>query len=138
MLQDLKQAARLLLRTKAWTAVVLVSLALGIGANTALFTAVNGLLLQTIPVPDPENLVLLKWTGENDMVRNSSEYGFLRPYQGQNVRATVSYQIFQDLRKSNQTLTDVFTAAPIGGLNVIVDGSAEIATAWGVSGNFSL
>ncbi|MBI4473520.1 MAG: ABC transporter permease [Acidobacteria bacterium] len=136
MLQDLKQAARLLLQTKGWTAVVLVSLALGIGANTALFTAVNGLLLQTIPVPDPENLVLLKWTGENDMVRNSSEYGFLRPYQGQNVRATVSYQIFQDLRKSNQTLTDIFTAAPIGGLNVIVDGSAEIATAWGISGNY--
>ena len=42
MLQDLKQAVRMLLQTKGWTAVVLLSLALGIGANTALFTGVNG------------------------------------------------------------------------------------------------
>ena len=52
MLHDLRHAFRMLLHTKGWTAVVLLSLALGIGANTALFTAVNGLLLQTVPVPD--------------------------------------------------------------------------------------
>ncbi len=64
-----------MLETRGWTAVVLLSLALGIGANTALFSAVNGLLLQTVPVPDPETLVRLKWTGDNDMVRSSSDYG---------------------------------------------------------------
>ena len=46
LLKDLKHAARVLVETKGWTAVVLVSLALGIGANTALFSAVNGLLLR--------------------------------------------------------------------------------------------
>ena len=61
MLHDLKHAYRMLLHTKGWTTVVLLSLALGIGATTALFTAVNGLLLQTVPVPrsavagDPED-----------------------------------------------------------------------------------
>ena len=51
MLHDLKHAYRMLMQSKGWTVVVLLSLALGIGANTALFTAVNGLLLQTVPVP---------------------------------------------------------------------------------------
>jgi putative ABC transport system permease protein len=49
ILQDLRHAVRVLLRTKTWTAIVLLSLALGIGANTALFSAVNGSLLQRCP-----------------------------------------------------------------------------------------
>ncbi len=45
MLKDLRHAVRMLLQAKGWTAVVVLSLALGIGANTALFSAVNGMLL---------------------------------------------------------------------------------------------
>jgi hypothetical protein len=56
MLQDIRHAVRVLLQTKGWTAVVLLSLSIGIGANTALFSAVNGLLLQEIPVKDPGEL----------------------------------------------------------------------------------
>ena len=56
LVQDLRLALRVLLGTKTWTLVVLLSLALGIGANTALFTAVNGLLLQTVSVHEPERL----------------------------------------------------------------------------------
>ena len=47
MLKDLRHAVRMLLQAKGWTAVVVLSLALGIGANTALFSAINGLLLTT-------------------------------------------------------------------------------------------
>lgn len=53
MFKDLRLAVRGLWRAKGWTAVVIVSLALGIGANTAIFTGVNALLLTTIPVEDP-------------------------------------------------------------------------------------
>ncbi len=74
MLKDLRHAARTLLQNKSWTAVVVLSLALGIGANTALFSAVNGLMLETVAVPNPGSLVRLKWAGPNDMVRNTSEY----------------------------------------------------------------
>ena len=53
MFKDIRHAVRVLLHAKAWTAVVLLSLALGIGANTAIFSAINGLLLKQIPVKDP-------------------------------------------------------------------------------------
>lgn len=136
MLRDLKHAVRVLLRSRGWTAVVLLSLALGIGANTALFTAVNGLLLQTVAVPDAGSLVRLKWTGENDMMRNSSDYGFSMPVGQGQVRSTFSYAIYKDLLAANQTLTDVVACAPAGVVNVIVNGEADLAPALGVTGNY--
>jgi predicted permease len=136
ILKDLRHAVRVLLRTKSWTSVVLVSLALGIGANAALFTAVNGLLLQTLSVPRPSELVRLKWAGENDMMRSSSDYGVNNDDNGRHVRATVSYAIFQQLRAANQTLTDITAFAPSNSLNVVVDNQADFATAQDVSGNY--
>ncbi len=82
MLKDLRHAVRMLLQAKGWTTVVVLSLALGIGANTALFSAVNGLLLTKIPVSDPDTLVRLRWTGRNDMVTSSSDYGFIAERPG--------------------------------------------------------
>ena len=96
MLHDLKHAYRMLMHSKGWTLVVLLSLAIGIGATTALFTAVNGLLLQTIPVRDPGALVVLKWTGVNNMVRSSSDYGYSTPTgegRAGSVRSTFSNAI---------------------------------------------
>ena len=77
MLKDLRHAIRMLAHAKGWTAVVVLSLGLGIGANAALFSAVNGMLLTKIPVRDPDTLVRLRWSGKNDMVTSSSDYGFV-------------------------------------------------------------
>jgi predicted permease len=137
MFLDLRHAVRVLLQTKAWTAVILLSLALGIGANTALFSGVNGLLLRTVPVPHPETLVRLRWAGQNDMRRSSNSYGApARNASGEEVRQTTSYPIYQSLRAANQTLTEIAASAPLGNLNVIVDGEAELASAMVVSGNY--
>ncbi len=136
MLQDIKYAVRNLLRTKGWTSVVLVSLMLGIGANTALFTAINGTLLQTIAASDPATLVRFKWAGQNDMMRSSSEYGFNEPFEGRNVRATFSYAEFEAFRDANQTLSGLFAAAPMGAVNVVVNGEADLASSFGVTGGY--
>ena len=150
----------MLLHSKGWTAVVLLSLALGIGANTAIFSAVNGLLLTQIPVKDPSTLVRLKWTGRNDMVTSSSDYGFSTPGpDGQNTRSTFSFPMFQQFvaaasatnesdvataslavadrrRRDNRTLSEMVACAPYGRVNVVVDGQAEIATAFISTGNY--
>ena len=137
MLKDLRHAVRMLLQAKGWTAVVVLSLALGIGANTALFSAVNGLLLTRLNVQDPESLVRLRYVGRNDMVTSSSDYGFVqRGPDGLNVRTTFSYPMYQQFLADNKTMSDVFACAPYGRLNVVVDGQAELASAFISSGNY--
>jgi predicted permease len=137
MLKDLQHAIRMLLGARGWTAVVVISLALGIGANTALFSAINALLLTKIPVTDPDTLVRFRYVGRNDMVTNSSGYGFLKKADnGQDVRASFSYPMFRQFVADNRTMTDLFACAPFGRVNVVVDGQAEIANGFISTGNY--
>ncbi len=135
LFKDVRHALRALARTKAWTAVVLLSLALGIGANTALFTAVSSLMLATVPAADPASLVRFHWVGQNDMVRSSSSYGYAGTIGERNIRPTISYPMFQALRQANRTLTDLAAGAPLR-LNVVLDGDAELASAYEASGSY--
>ena len=138
MLRDLRHGARMLLQAKGWTAVVVLSLGLGIGANTALFSAINGLLLRKLAVKDPDTLVRLRGIGRNQMATSSSGYGFINTdaYGGVMARTTFSYPMYQQFRADNQTMSDLLACAPYGRVNVVVDGRAEIASGFIASGNY--
>ena len=135
MFRDLRHAVRVLLKAKGWTAVVLVLLALGIGANTALFSAVNGLLLKTIPVADPDGLVRLRSVGGNDAAHNMTSYGYAQS-GGERVSASFSYPMFEALRDGNGTLDGLFAATPTRQLNLVIAGRAEIGSGFAATGDY--
>jgi hypothetical protein len=132
MLRDLRHAIRVLEKARGWTLVVLVSLALGIGANTALFSAVDGMLFRTLPVADPDGLVRLRWTGTNAAARAMMSFGYTG---GRDVSGSFSYPVFEALRGANETLAGMFAATPTS-LNLVVDGRAEIATGLATTGDY--
>ena len=137
MLRDLRLAARMLLQAKGWTAVILASLALGIGANTALFSAINGLLLRKLPVSDPDTLVRFRYAGPNQMRTDVLLYGFTAPdARGRHVEATFSYPMYLQLLAANRTLSELFVCAPFDRVNVVANNQADIASGFMSSGNY--
>jgi hypothetical protein len=116
----------MMLQAKGWSAVILISLALGIGANTALFSAMNGLLFRKLPVTDPDALVRFGSAGPNQMRTDTLVYGFMAPdARGRRVDPTFSYPMYQQLVEANRTMSDLLACAPIGNVNVIVNGQAS-------------
>src|SRR5687768_7380846 len=69
--RDLHHALRGLLKNPGFTAVAVLALGLGIGANTAVFTVVNGVLLRPLPFPEPERLFLISYMGRESLFQFS-------------------------------------------------------------------
>ena len=137
MREDVRHAFRALAQAPGWAAVILLSFALGIGANVALFRAVDALLLRDVAVAEPEALVRLGWTGENDAITGHREYGHRENASGgQRVSSTFSYPVFQALEAGDRSLAGLFASAPARQLHVIADGRGETATGFLVSGRY--
>jgi predicted permease len=127
----------MLLHAKGWTLIVVLSLALGIGANTALFSAVNGLLIRKLPVKDPDTLVRFRYAGPNQMRTDVLVYGFSAPdARGRQVEPTFSYPMYQQFLEENRTLSDLFACAPLSRVTVVVNGQADVASGFLSSGNY--
>jgi predicted permease len=136
---DLRLAVRQLLKSPAFTAVALLSLALGIGANTAIFSLVNDFLLRSLPVRSPHELVLLRNIEgvRGRMSRAGENNGSIDPVTGRYGSTSFSLLTFERFRAQRSALSDIFAFAPFSQVNVIVDGQPEItASAQLVSGNY--
>jgi predicted permease len=119
--QDLRYAFRTLRKSPLFSAVGVLSLALGIGANTAIFTLIYQLLLQPLPVKDPAQLVMLAGRG--------------RHYGGNNGRDKLSYPMYQEIRDKNQVFNGMF-CKHTDTLSVSFGGRTELIAGEFVSGNF--
>ena len=138
-MNDLRLAARQLMKSPGFTAVAMLSVALGIGANTAIFSLVNDFLLRSLPVRNPEELVLLRTIegARGRMSRGGENNGSVDPATGRAASTSFSLLIFERLRAHRSALSDVFAFASFSQVNVLVDGQPEInASAQLVSGNY--
>jgi predicted permease len=136
--RDVRYAVRTLARRPVFTAVAVLTLALGIGANTALFSLVNEYVFRPLPVREPGTLVTFRWTGVNDVSSLRASYGHIAGADGGRTAGTsFPYAAFVAFRDANRTLDDLAAFAPGSrGFNAIVEGRAEFATGQYVSGNF--
>jgi predicted permease len=114
LLQDIRYGVRMLIKNPGFTAVAVLTLALGIGANTAIFTVVNSVLLSTLPVKDPGQLAVLTNPDSHGMSVGSEDGD----------RDLLTYAEFQALSERNQVFSGVFAADSGGGrMNVALEGS---------------
>src|SRR5437016_3050421 len=119
--QDIRYALRTLTKSPVFCLVAVASLALGIGANSAIFGLINQLLLRLLPVKNPQELVLLTTRGNH--------YG---SNTGSNA---MSYPMYRDIRDRNQVFSGMFSRYGLA-LSFSTEGSTERISGELVSGNY--
>ena len=141
LVQDLRYAVRTMFRNRVFIALALLSLVLGIGANSAIYSFMDAILLRSLPVPDPESLVVLNW--------HSKQPRGLRPNhvmhgmdgsdwaEGNGISSGIfPFGAFELLRENRSIFSDLFAYYPCDKRNLTIKGQAEIAAGEYVSGDY--
>jgi predicted permease len=142
LFQDLRFAARWLRKNPAFTAVAVLTLALSIGANTALFSVVDAVLMKSMPVKDPARLVLFEWEAGRAF-RTSGRRGSGTPHPEGIIGSSIfRYDTVERMRESwrqqgkDSPISDLFAFAPLYDVTASVGGSAEVVHGEAVSGGY--
>jgi macrolide transport system ATP-binding/permease protein len=146
LIQDVGFAVRMMWRSRMATAVIALTLALGIGANTAVFSFMDAILLGALPVPDRASLVVVKWHAKRvDFRRPTRESTFvLHSIDGQvydegegSASRILPYPAFERLQQAAApVMASFFAYHPAGRLNLVASGNADVAQGEYVSGTY--
>jgi hypothetical protein len=141
LFQDLRYAVRTMLHNRVFSVLALLSLALGVGANTVIYSFMDSILLRTLPVANPESLVLLNW--------HSKEPAGVRPNhvmhgmdgstwtEGNGMSSGIfPFGTFELLRENNSIFSSLFAYYPTEKRTLTVKGQAEIAAGEYISGDY--
>jgi len=134
LIQNCKYAVRVLLKAPLLTVSSILILGIGIGANTALFTVMNALLIEQLPVEDPDRLVLFEVSAPENFDYGSTS-GSTKVEAGRLRLTAFTYQSFIRFRENAQGLADVFAFSPLT-LNVNADGRSDVVEGQVASGNY--
>ena len=140
--QDLRFALRTLFKHRAVAVFSILSLALGIGANTAIYSFMDALLLRSLPVGDPSSLVVMTWHSKPFDFRKDRAFvmhsmdGSTYADSGGIESRIFPYPSFERLREvSSPVLSSIFARFPAGKLTVMINGEAELSGAEYVTGD---
>ncbi|MGC1618324.1 MAG: ABC transporter permease [Candidatus Acidiferrum sp.] len=138
--QDIRYGLRMLAKNPSFTAVAVATLALGIGANTAIFSLVNAVMLQSLPVRDPQQLVIPRWSAHTwpqnigtSSFGDCSGHGRPGPNSGS---CSFSYPMFKEIRAKKDLFSNVAAFAGPAQLDLSGNGPATMAQGELVSGDY--
>ena len=136
--QDIRYGWRTLRANLLFTSMAVVSLALGIGANTAIYSVIDAIMLRALPVKNANELAVLNWrtkTKEPEIVHNHAGAAYPSP-SGGSESPDFPWRAYELFRDHNHSFSTLFAYKDAGRLNLIVNGQAETGLVEFVSGNF--